>query len=74
MHKEVEGKSLVELAPSYEVASAYLVHMLEARFANLNPFLQYIFLNVTTRKILNIRIACYFPFRIIVMSCIIMHI
>jgi hypothetical protein len=31
MHKEVEKKSLVELAPSYEVASAYLVHILEAR-------------------------------------------
>jgi hypothetical protein len=46
MHKEVEEKSLVELAPSYEVASAYLVHMLEARFANLNPFLQYIFLKL----------------------------
>jgi hypothetical protein len=27
MHKEVEEKSLVELAPSYEVASAHLVHM-----------------------------------------------
>jgi hypothetical protein len=46
MHKEVEKKSLVELAPSYEVASAYLVHMLEARFANLSPFLQYIFLKL----------------------------
>jgi hypothetical protein len=30
MHKEVEEKSLAELAPNYEVASAYLVHMLEA--------------------------------------------
>jgi hypothetical protein len=37
MHKDVEDKSLAELAPSYEVASAYLVHMLEARFASLNP-------------------------------------
>jgi hypothetical protein len=46
MHKEVEEKSLVELAPSYEVASTYLVHMLEARFANLYPFLQYIFLKL----------------------------
>jgi hypothetical protein len=35
---------LAELAPSYEVASAYLVHMLEARFASLNPFIQYMFL------------------------------
>jgi hypothetical protein len=46
MHKEVEGKSLAELAPSYEVASAYLVHMLEARFASLNPFMQYMFLKL----------------------------
>jgi hypothetical protein len=46
MHKEVEEKSLVELAPSYEVASAHLVHMLEARFASLNPFMQYMFLKL----------------------------
>jgi hypothetical protein len=46
MHKEVEEKSLVELAPSYEVASAYLVHMLETRFASLNPFTQYMFLKL----------------------------
>jgi hypothetical protein len=46
MHKEVEEKSLVERAPSYEVASAYLVHMLEARFANLNLFMQYMFLKL----------------------------
>jgi hypothetical protein len=46
MHKEVEEKSLVELAPSYEVASAYLVQMLEARFASLNPFMQYMFLKL----------------------------
>jgi hypothetical protein len=46
MHKEVEEKSLVELAPSIEFASAYLVHMLEARFASLNPFMQYMFLKL----------------------------
>jgi hypothetical protein len=46
MHKDVKEKSLAELAPSYEVASAYLVHMLEARFASLNPFMQYIFLKL----------------------------
>jgi hypothetical protein len=39
MHKEVEEKYLVELAPSIEVASSYLIHMLEARFASLNPFM-----------------------------------
>jgi hypothetical protein len=46
MHKDVEEKSLAELAPSYEVASAYLVHMLEARFASLNPFMQYMFIKL----------------------------
>jgi hypothetical protein len=46
MHKDVEEKSLAELVPSYEVASAYLVHMLEARFASLNPFMQYMFLKL----------------------------
>jgi hypothetical protein len=46
MHKEVEEKPLVELAPSIEVASAYLIHMLETRFASLNPFMQYMFLKL----------------------------
>jgi hypothetical protein len=46
MHKDVEKKSLAELAPSYEVASAYLIHLLEARFASLNPFMQYMFLKL----------------------------
>jgi hypothetical protein len=46
MHKEVEEKPLIELAPSYEVASAYLIHMLEARFASLNPFMQHMFLKL----------------------------
>jgi hypothetical protein len=46
MHKQVEENSLVELAPSIEVASAYLIHMLEARFASLNPFMQHMFLKL----------------------------
>jgi hypothetical protein len=46
MHKDVEEKSLAELAPCYEVASAYLVHILEARFASLNPFMQHMFLKL----------------------------
>jgi hypothetical protein len=46
MHKDVEEKSLAELAPSYEISSAYLIHMLEARFASLNPFMQYMFLKL----------------------------
>jgi hypothetical protein len=37
---------LAELAPSYKVASAYLVHMLEARFSSLNPFMQHMFLKL----------------------------
>jgi hypothetical protein len=46
MHKDVGEKSLAELAPSYEFVSAYLVHMLEARFASLNPFMQHMFLKL----------------------------
>jgi hypothetical protein len=47
MNKDVDDKSLAVLAPSYEVASAYLVHMLEARFVNLNLFMQHMFLNAS---------------------------
>jgi hypothetical protein len=43
MHKDVEDRSLAELALSYEVDAAYLVHMLEARFVNLNPYMQQMF-------------------------------
>jgi hypothetical protein len=46
MHKDIEDKSLAKLSPSYEVVAAYLVHMLEARFVNLNPFMQQIFLKL----------------------------
>jgi hypothetical protein len=46
MHKEVEEKSLVELAPSVKVASVYLIHILEARFASLNPFMQHMFIKL----------------------------
>jgi hypothetical protein len=46
MHKDVEDRSLAELAPSHEVVAAYLVHMLEARFVNPNPFMQQIFLKL----------------------------
>jgi hypothetical protein len=46
MHEEVKEKSLVELAPIIEVASAYLIHMLEIRFASLNLFIQYMFLKL----------------------------
>jgi hypothetical protein len=46
MHEEVEEKSWVELAPSIEIASVYLIDMLETRFASLNPFMQYMFLKL----------------------------
>jgi hypothetical protein len=46
MHKDVEDRSLVELAPSYEVDATYLVHILEARFVNFNPFMQQMFLKL----------------------------
>jgi hypothetical protein len=45
-HKDVEDRSLAKLAPSYEVATAYLVDMLEARFVNLKPIMQQMFLNL----------------------------
>jgi hypothetical protein len=45
-HKDIEDRSLAELAPSYEIAAAYLVHMLEARFVNLNPIMQQMFLKL----------------------------
>jgi hypothetical protein len=56
-HKDVEDRSLGELAPSYEVASAYLVHMLEARLLTLIPlcskcFLSFMISNTLKRKIL----------------------
>jgi hypothetical protein len=46
MHKDVEDRSLAELAPSYEVAATYLVHMLKAGFVNLAPFMQQMFLKL----------------------------
>jgi hypothetical protein len=50
MHKDVEDRSLAELAPSYEVVAAYLVHMLEARFVNLNPLMDQMFLKLHNIK------------------------
>jgi hypothetical protein len=38
-HKDVEDRFLAKTAPSYEVAAAYLLYILEARFVNLNPFM-----------------------------------
>ena len=44
--EEFEDRSLAELAPNYETAATSLVHMLEARFVNLNPIIQQMFLNL----------------------------
>ena len=44
--EDFEDRSLVELAPDYEIATASLVHMLEARFVNLNPIMQHMFLTL----------------------------
>jgi hypothetical protein len=45
-HKDIEDRSLAKLAPTYETAAAYLVHMLEARFVNLNPVIHQMFLKL----------------------------
>ena len=45
-HEDIEDRSLAELAPNYEIAAASLVHMLEARFVNLNPMMQILFLKL----------------------------
>jgi hypothetical protein len=45
-HKDVEDRSLEQLAPSYEISATYLVHILEARFINLNPMMQQMFLKL----------------------------
>ena len=46
MHDNFEDRSIAELAPNYEIAAASLVHMLEARFVNLHPISQQMFLNL----------------------------
>src|SRR5215216_3995008 len=45
-HEDIEDRSIEELAPNYEIAAASLVHMLEARFVILNPFIQFLFLKL----------------------------
>src|SRR3954471_22586219 len=45
-HEDIEDRSLAELAPNYEIVAAYLVHMLEARFVNLNTMMQILFLTI----------------------------
>jgi hypothetical protein len=45
-HKDIEDRSLAELALDYETSAAYLVHMLEAMFVNLNRIIQQMFLKL----------------------------
>jgi hypothetical protein len=45
-HKDIKHRSIAELAPSYEIVVAYLFHMLEARFVNLNPIMQQMFVKL----------------------------
>jgi hypothetical protein len=45
-NKDIEDRSLAEFSPNYETIATYLVHMLEARFVNLNPTIQQIFLKL----------------------------
>src|SRR3954470_15973339 len=49
-HEDIEDRSLAELAPNYGIAAASLVHMLEARFVNLNPMMQIMFLKLKEIK------------------------
>ena len=44
MHDNFEDRSIAELPPNYEIAATSLVHMLEARFVNLHPIIQQMFL------------------------------
>ena len=45
--EDFEDRHLVELAPTYEIAVASLVHMLEIKFVNLNPIIQHMFLTLS---------------------------
>src|SRR3954463_11839415 len=49
-HEDIEDKSIAELARNYEIVAASLVHMLEARFVSLNPFIQFLFLKLKEEK------------------------
>src|SRR3954468_20888205 len=49
-HEDIEDRSIAELAPNYEIVAAYLVHMFEAMFVSLNPFIQFLFLKLKEEK------------------------
>jgi len=44
--KDIEDNVIAECAPDYETAVACLVYLLEAKFVNLHPVMQYMFLNL----------------------------
>ena len=46
MDEDFEDIPLLKVAPTYESASACLVHMLETRFVNRNPIMQHMFLTL----------------------------
>jgi hypothetical protein len=47
---DFKKKSIAELAPNYETAIASLVQMLEARFVNMHPIMQHMFLALHDMK------------------------
>ena len=47
MVEDFEDRHLVKVVPTYESATASLVHMLETRFVNLNPIMQHMFLTLS---------------------------
>jgi hypothetical protein len=47
MDEDFEDIPLLKTAPTYESASACLIHMLETRFVNLNPIIQHMFLTLS---------------------------
>src|SRR4051812_27495160 len=49
-HEVIEDRFIAELAPNFKIAVASLVHMLEARFVNLNPMMQIMFLKLKEEK------------------------
>jgi len=42
-----EDRHLVDLAPTYEIAAAHLVRLLETKFVNLNPIIQHMFFTLS---------------------------
>jgi hypothetical protein len=47
MHEDLEDIPLAKTVPTYESASACLVHMIETGFISLNPMIQHMFLTLS---------------------------